>query len=182
MLEEINTLIKEKKFSPAPEGKKIMEMSVAANEAIAKLENEKMAEKMEYTISGRLGKALEKIFRPMGFDWKVSTATIGALAAKEVFVSQLGILYAEGEADEENIPLRKHLQENYTPLQGFCMMLFALLSIPCLATLAIMKKETNSWKMPIYAAIGFFLLAYISTTIVFQLGTLLRIGTKFVGF
>ena len=182
MLEEINTLIKEKKFSPTPEGKKIMEMSAAANDAIGKLENEKMAEKMEYTISGRLGKALEKIFRPMGFDWKVSTATIGALAAKEVFVSQLGILYAEGEADEENIPLRKHLQENYTPLQGFCMMLFALLSIPCLATLAIMKKETNSWKMPIYAAIGFFLLAYISTTIVFQLGTLLRIGTKFVGF
>ena len=182
MLEEINTLMEEKKFVPSSEGKKIMEISAVANEAIRKLENEKMAEKMEYTISGRLGKALEKVFRPMGFDWKISTATIGALAAKEVFVSQLGILYAEGEADEENIPLRKHLQENYTPLQGFCMMLFALLSIPCLATLAIMKKETNSWKMPIYAAIGFFLLAYISTMIVFQLGTLFRIGTKFVGF
>ena len=181
MLEEINTLIKEKKFSPTPEGKKIMEMSAVSNEAIRKLENEKMAEKMEYTISGRLGKALEKFFRPMGFDWKVSTATIGALAAKEVFVSQLGIIYAEGETDEESLPLRKHLQENYTPLQGFCMMLFALLSIPCLATLAVMKKETNSWKLPVYAAIGFFLLAYISTTLVFQIGTLLKIGTKMIG-
>ncbi|MBR2905289.1 MAG: ferrous iron transport protein B, partial [Lentisphaeria bacterium] len=94
MLEEINTLMEEKKFVPSSEGKKIMEISAVANEAIRKLENEKMAEKMEYTISGRLGKALEKVFRPMGFDWKISTATIGALAAKEVFVSQLGILYA----------------------------------------------------------------------------------------
>ena len=180
-LEELSTLIEEKKFILTPEWKNIMEKSMLSNKKIAKLENEKMAEKMEYTISGRLGKTLAKIFQPLGFDWKVCTATIGALAAKEVFVSQLGILYAEGETDEESLSLREHLQANYTPLQGFCMMLFTLLSIPCLATLVIMKKETHSWKLSAYAAVGYFLLAYVCTLIVFQAGTLLKFGTKMIG-
>ena len=66
-------------------------------DTVTKLENERQAEMMEYTISGRVGQALAPIFKPIGFDWKLTTASIGALAAKEVFVSQLGILYAEGE-------------------------------------------------------------------------------------
>ena len=85
----------------------------------------------------------------MGFDWKFSTATIGALAAKEVFVAQLGILHSRGEVDEETEKLRAVLRRHYTPLQAFCMMLFSLLSIPCLATLVIIKRELNSWKMAI---------------------------------
>ena len=152
-----------------------------AKESIAKLENERMAELMEYTISGRVGKTLEPFFAPIGFDWKLTTASIGALAAKEVFVSQLGILFAEGETDEESAPLREHLRESYTPLQGFCIMLFCLLSIPCLATLAIIRRELNSWKMPLIEAGALFLLAYITTLIVYQAGKLLEIGTKFLG-
>ena len=136
---------------------------------------------MEYTISGRIGKSLEIIFKPIGFDWKVTTASISALAAKEIFVSQLGILYAEGEVSEESIPLRTHLRQNYTPLQGFCIMLFCLLSIPCLATLAITRRELNSWKMAIFEAAGLFLLAYITTFIVYNIGLLLKIGTQLIG-
>ena len=118
----------------------------------------------------------------MGFDWKFSTATIGALAAKEVFVSQMGILYAEGgEVDEESATLRGKMVKNYTPLQAFCIMLFCLLSIPCLATLVIIRRELNSWKMAFIEAGALFLLAYISTFIVFQLGTLLKIGTQLLG-
>lgn len=150
------------------------------NDAIAALENEKQAEMMEHTISGRVGHALEPVFRPIGFDWKLTTATIGALAAKEVFVSQLGILYAEGEADEESVPLREQLIANYTPLQGFCIMLFCLLSIPCLATLAIIKRELNSWKMAAAEAGGLFLLAYVMTFIAYQLGSILQIGTNLI--
>lgn len=96
------------------------------------------------------------MFKPIGFDWKLATASIGALAAKEVFVSQLGILYAEGEADEESATLREKLAAAYTPLQGFCIMLFCLLSIPCLATLAIIKRELNSWRAPIFEAAMLF--------------------------
>ena len=147
------------------------------SDALAAVENERLAELMEFTASGRIGRALEPIFRPIGFDWKLTTASIGALAAKEVFVAQLGILYSEGEADEESVPLREQLRANYTPLQGFCIMLFCLLSIPCFATLAVIKRELNSWKAMFIEMVGLFLLAYILTMIVYQAGMLLHIGT-----
>ena len=150
-------------------------------ESAAALENARLAEQMEYSISGRVGHALEPFFRPIGFDWKLTTACIGALAAKEVFVSQLGILYAEGEADEESVPLREQLIRNYTPLQAFCIMLFCLLSVPCLATLAIIRREMNSWKMAVAEAGGLFALAYLVTLVVFQLSSLLGIGTSLIG-
>ena len=151
------------------------------DETVVALENAKQNETLEYTISGRAGKVLEPIFAPMGFDWKISTATIGALAAKEVFVAQMGILYSEGEADEESEGLRATLSKQYTPLQAFCMMLFALLSIPCLATLAIIKRELNSWKMAVMEGAGLFVLAWVITTIVYQVGSLLKIGTTIIG-
>ena len=151
------------------------------DETVVALENAKQNEELEYTISGRAGKFLEPVFAPMGFDWKISTATIGALAAKEVFVAQMGILYSEGEADEESEGLRATLSKTYTPLQAFCMMLFALLSIPCLATLAIIKRELNSWKMAVLEGAGLFVLAWVITTIVYQVGSLLKIGTTIIG-
>ena len=163
------------------EQQKIVSRMQHLDEQLASLKNEQRAESLEYTISGRVGKFLAPVFQPIGFDWKMTTAGIGALAAKEVFVSQLGILYAEGEADEESIPLRQQLIRHYTPLQGFCMMLFCLLSIPCFATLAIIRRELNSWKMMFAEAIGLFLLAYLTTMIVYQLGSLFHIGTKLLG-
>lgn len=158
-----------------------IQKSKALKEEVDALENARSAEKMEYTVSGRVGKALEPFFKPLGFDWKISTATIGALAAKEVFVAQMGILYSEGEADEESDSLRSQLVKNYTPLQAFCIMLFCLLSIPCLATLAIIRRELNSWKMAIFEAGGLFILAYVMTLITFQIGSLLQIGTRMIG-
>ena len=147
-------------------------------EAVTVLENAKAAEQMAYTVSGRVGRLLEPVFRPIGFDWRLATASIGALAAKEVFVSQLGILFAEGKADEESVPLRKHLIQNYTPLQGFCIMLFCLLTIPCLATLAVIRRELNSLKFAVAEGVGFFILAYVVTLIAYQGGMVLRIGTE----
>lgn len=177
-----NTFPEKKEFSQDYDAK-IAQLEKQGNsaEAIAGLENQKMAEKMEYTISGKVGKALEPFFAPIGFDWRLTTASIAALSAKEVFVSQLGILFAEGETDEESAPLRNQLRKVYTPLQGFCIMLFCLLSIPCLATLAVIRRELNSWKMPFIEAGALFLLAYIVTLIVYQTGRLLGIGTGLLG-
>ena len=149
-------------------------------EKIAALENQKSAESLEYTISGRVGRFLEPVFRPIGFDWKLTTASIGALAAKEVFVSQLGILYAEGETDEESESLRERLASNYTPLQGFCIMLFSLLSIPCFATLAIIRRELNSRKAALLEALVLFALAYVVTLIVYQTGVFFDLGNKLI--
>ncbi len=171
-----NTYPEKKVFSTDYETK-IAEVQKSGGDTSA-LENAQLSEQLEYTISGRVGKTLEPFFSPIGFDWKVTTATIGALAAKEVFVAQMGILYSEGEADEESEGLREQLKKNYTPLQAFCIMIFCLLSIPCLATLAIIKRELNSWKMAFVEAGALFTLAYVSTMIVYQLGKLLEIGTK----
>lgn len=164
----------------SPDQRAIVERSAKASEKADSLRFAREAERMEYTLSGRIGRFLEPVFKPLGFDWRVTTAAIGALAAKEVFVSQMGILYSVGAADEESAPLRQHLRENYTPLQAFCMMLFCLLSIPCLATLAIIRRELNSWKMVFAEAFGLFLLAYLVTLAVYQIGTLLQIGTRFL--
>ena len=116
----------------------------------------------------------------MGFDWKIGTAMIGAFAAKEVFVAQMGIVYSIEDADEESEPLRNQLRARYTPLTAFCIMLFSLISLPCMATLAITIRESGSWKWGIFQAVGLTIVAYVLTTIVYQLGTLLNIGTKLI--
>ena len=161
-------------------GKEKGEPEEKINGIIAALENEKSSEMLEYTASGRIGKFLEPMFSPIGFDWKLTTASIGALAAKEVFVSQLGILYAEGETDENSDTLRERLAKNYTPAQGFCIMLFSLMSIPCLATLAVMKRELNSWKLMLVEALALFAVAYAATAAVYQTCLLFGIGTKLI--
>ena len=143
---------------------------------ISSLENTKRSEMLEYTISGRVGRFLAPVFQPVGFDWKLATASIGALAAKEIFVSQLGILFAEGDVDEKSAALRERLAATYSRLQGFCIMLFCLLSIPCLATLAIIRRELNSTKLAVAEAAVLFVVAYTLTLIVYQLGSLFGIG------
>ena len=171
----------ENKVKLTSEQQSVIDAAQMLNDDVAALENEQAAEEMEYTISGRIGKVLEPIFRPLGFDWKIVTSSIAALAAKEIFVSQIGILYAEGEADEKSVSLREKLVKKYTPLQAFCIMLFSLLSIPCLATLAVIRRELNSWKMAFVEAGGLFLLAYTVTFVVYQVGSLLKIGTNLIG-
>lgn len=138
-------------------------------------EEQVMDVELRHSIAGRIGSAMEPVIRPMGFDDKIGTALIGALAAKEVFVSQLGIVYSIGEVDEESETLRQKLRENYTPLQGFCIMLFCLISAPCIATVAVCKRETNSWKWAIFQFSGLTVIAYVLTTIVYQIGSLLTV-------
>ena len=125
---------------------------------------------LRHSLAGRLGSALEPVIRPLGFDYRIGTALVGALAAKEVFVAQMGIVFSIGEADEESTPLRQKLKANYTPLQGFCIMLFCLISAPCVATVAVSRRETNSWRFALCQFVGLTLLAYVVTLIVYQCG------------
>ena len=97
---------------------------------------------------------------------------IGAFAAKEVFVAQMGIVYSLGEVGEDSDALRAKLQENYTPLVGFAIMIFALLSAPCMATFAIVKRESNSWKWAFFQFFGMTFVAYITTLLIYQIGRL----------
>ncbi len=139
-------------------------------------ENEVQEFEMSYSFAGRIGKSMEPVIRHIGFDWKIGTALIGAVAAKEVFVSQLGVVYSVGEADEESEPLRAKLQKAYNPLIGFCIMIFCLISAPCFATFAVTKKESGSYGWAFFQFFGLTLLAYICTFIIYQLGMFFKIG------
>ncbi len=127
--------------------------------------------KLAYSVIGRIGQAIAPALKPLGFDWKIGTALIGATAAKEVFVAQLGIIYAEGSTDEDTETLREKLQANYTPLTGFCIMLFCLIYAPCVATVVMTRHETNSWAWALFQFFGLTVLAYIVTFIVYQVGS-----------
>ncbi len=142
----------------------------------AAIDQARQAEELAYTVAGRVGSAIEPVLRPMGFDWKIGTALIGAFAAKEVFVAQLGIVYSVGEADEESDSLRNRLRESYSPLQAFCIMLFCLVSAPCMATIAVTKRESNSWGFALFQLGGLTALAWILTTAVYQVGSVFTTG------
>jgi len=145
----------------------------ATKSLLAGIDHAEAEAALEHSFVGRLGKAIEPALQPCGFDWKTSTAMIGAFAAKEVFVAQMGIVYSLGEQeDEQSESLREVLRANYTPLQGFCIMLFCLVSAPCIATIVITKRESNSWKWALFQLGGLTVLAWTLTTAVYQIGRL----------
>ena len=148
----------------------------ALAERLAEIDNRENEAALRNSFAGRIGQTLAPILKPMGFDWKIGTALIGAFAAKEVFVAQMGIVYAVGEADEESETLRAKLTRTYTPLIGFCIMLFCLISAPCMATIAITRRESNSWKWALFQLGGLTTLAYLVTTAVYQAGLLCGLG------
>lgn len=135
---------------------------------------EQSAVELSNTVSGKIGHAMEPVLKTMGFDYRIGTALIGAMAAKEVFVAQLGVIYSVGE--DSAVSLRERLRSNYTPLTGFCIMLFTLISMPCIATIVATRKESGSWGWALLQLGGLTLLAYIVTTATYQVGSLLGIG------
>ena len=115
--------------------------------------------------------------RPVGFDWKANTALIGAFAAKEVFVAQLGIIHSIGEGSDGRDALRTTLRREYTPLQALAMMLFCLISAPCVVTIVTTWRESGSWKWAALQLGGLTVLAYVVCLVVYQAGLLLNLGT-----
>lgn len=134
------------------------------------------SDQLAYSIVGRIGHAMEPVIRPMGFDWKIGTALVGAFAAKEVFVAQMGIVYAVGEGDHSSDALRDRLRTEYPPLVGFCILLFALIATPCMATVAIMRRESNSWRWAFVQFGSLTVIGYVLTTVAYQVGRFLGIG------
>ena len=128
---------------------------------------------LENSLLGKIGHGMEFFMAPCGFDWKVSTALVGAVVAKEIFVAQLGIIYSlgdQGNADDNS--LREKLQAAYSPLQAYCIMLFCLIAFPCVATVAVTKRESGSWLFAMFQLFSLTLLAWILTTAVYQVGSL----------
>ncbi|MGI5863860.1 MAG: ferrous iron transport protein B [Myxococcales bacterium] len=136
------------------------------------LAQRRRAEDLQASIAGRAGRALEPLFAPLGFDWKIVTAMLGAFAAKEVFVAQMGIVYAVGESDGGAESLREAIARDYDPLTGFGLMLFLLVATPCMATIAVTRRESGGWRWALLQLGGLTAIAYLLALLVQQVGRL----------
>lgn len=143
------------------------------------LEQFQQMRQREESILGRFGKAIEPAFAPAGFDWRLTTAVLAAFPAREVVVPAMGILFSEGgDVDEESEGLRATLAKAtwpdgrplITPWTAVSLMVFFALCCQCMATLAAMRRETGSWKWPLFAFVTMTGLAYVCAVAIYQLG------------
>jgi len=130
------------------------------------------AEALEYSAAGRVGRALEPVFRPLGYDWRIVTASLGAFAAKEVFVSQMSIVYALGE-DADPGDVGRQLRAHYPPYVGISLIIFLLVGTPCMSTVAVTRRETGAWRWALLQFGGLTALAYVLAMLSFNIGRLL---------
>lgn len=131
---------------------------------------ESVAEQQKNSYIGQIGKAIEPVIKPLGFDWKLGIGLISGVGAKELVVSTLGVLYTN-EGDVENVNLSNHIP--ITPLVALAYMLFVLIYFPCIATFAAIKQESGSWKWAIFTAGYTTGLAWLIAFTVFQIGSLI---------
>ena len=139
------------------------------------LETEIASYKLEHSFIGILGKSIEPAIAPLGFDWKIGIALISSFAAREVFVGTLATIYSVGNTREETLINRMKSERRpngellFDLPTGVSLMLFYAFALQCMSTLAIVKKETNSWKWPMIQLLSMTLIAYLSALIVYQI-------------
>lgn len=144
------------------------------NTALAEILQEKKAERAEKSYMGHIGKFLAPFFAPLGIDWRGSVALLSGFVAKEIVVSTMGVLYATGEEPEA---LQKVLPASgMTPLSAFAMMVFVLLYIPCLATVAAIRREAGSIRWMLISLVYSTMLAWVSAFTVYQGGRLIGLN------
>lgn len=143
-------------------------------------------QQQEQSIIGHIGKAIEPVFVPQGFNWKLDVSLVAGLGAKEIVASTIGVLYSDNSDYSENADYSDNAEtsENYqrlhqlmaadgiTPLTGYCYLLFVLLYFPCLATIVAIKNETGSWRWAVFAAVYTTVVAWFVSAAVFQIGQL----------
>ncbi len=149
--------------------RKQMLLERATNEEIASY-------KLENSYMGYMGKAIEPIVRPLGYDWKIGIAVLTSFAAREVFVGTLATIYSVGSDEEETIKNRMAAEVNpvtgkplFNLASGISLMLFYAFAMQCMSTLAIVKRETNTWKWPVLQLVIMSIFAYIVAFIAYQI-------------
>jgi ferrous iron transport protein B len=169
--------------SNGPEAYKNAQKNTIENSANKNLNeddlNQKIAAvKLENSYIGIMGKAVEPAIRPLGYDWKIGIALITSFAAREVFIGTLATIYSVGSDDEDTATIKEKMRSEVNletggsrfnfPV-GMSLMVFYAFAMQCMATFAIVKRETNSWKWPLIQLFGMALLAYVSSFIVYQI-------------
>lgn len=143
------------------------------------------SQQLANSYAGMLGHAIEPVIAPLGFDWKIGVALIASFAAREVVVSTLSIIYSVGkDADESSETLLSAIRNAkrddgsaaFTPLTAITLMVFFVLAMQCMSTMAVVRRETNSWKWPLFMVAYMTALAYVGALITYQGGKLLGFG------
>jgi ferrous iron transport protein B len=141
---------------------------------------------LQESFVGQAGRLIAPFIRPLGFDWKIGVGLVSSLIQREVFVSTMGTIYSiEHGIKHEETTLAERLRrqrdpvtglQSYTPLTGICIMVYYVLAMQCFSTVAVMRRETNGWKWPLFQVGYMTLLAYVVTFIVYQVGHFLGYG------
>jgi ferrous iron transport protein B len=142
------------------------------------VDNQVLAARNEYSFAGRMGHAMEPALRPLGFDWKMGVGLVGAFAARELFVSTMGITYAVGKVEDQTSTLSSAMQADryanghpvWTPLVAISLMVWFVFALQCMSTVAIARRETGGWRWPIFMLVYMNVLAYVACLIVYQVG------------
>jgi len=140
------------------------------------LEREHATEKLEHSFAGMMGHAIEPVIRPLGYDWKIGIALITSFAAREVFVGTMATLYSVGDTEAGKQTLHDKMKaakrEDGTPVYtlatGLSLLIFYVFAMQCMSTLAIVKRETRSWKYPAIQFIYMAAIAYLSALLIYQ--------------
>jgi len=149
----------------------------AIDENSADYENKLASYKLEHSYIGVMGRAIEPAISPLGFDWKIGIAIISSFAAREVFVGTLATIYSVGDA-EDTLTIKQKMasevnadtgEKQFSFPVGMSLLFFYAFALQCISTIAIVKRETNSWKWPILQLTGMGILAYISSFLIYNL-------------
>ncbi|MDB6015710.1 MAG: ferrous iron transporter FeoB, partial [Pedosphaera sp.] len=162
-------------------------ISSARSEKLAALDKAEIGDKLRYSFAGRMGRFVEPAIAPLGFDWKMGIGIITSFAAREVFVSTMSTVYNLGNAENSEAitpSLAKTLREQrhadgtlvYTTLTAVTLMVFYVFALQCVSTVAIVRRETNSWKWPVFQWLYMGALAWLLAFITYQGGRLLGLG------
>ncbi len=138
-------------------------------------------ENLQKSFAGMIGTTLEPVIKPLGYDWRIGIGLIGSFAAREVFVSTMNIVFNINEQNEHAEPLRAAFQEArwpderplFTPLSCLSLMVFYVFALQCIGTIAVVRRETNGWKWPLFQVFYLTALAYVLSFMVYQGGRLL---------
>jgi len=144
---------------------------------IEQLDKEHQTEKLESSYAGIIGKSMEPAIRPLGYDWKIGIALVTSFAAREVFVGTMATLYSVGDSDDGSLLLKEKMKAAVRPdgspvftlATGLSLMIFYVFAMQCMSTLAVVKRETRSWKWPIIQLVYMTALAYVMSWLVYQL-------------
>ena len=171
----------------APLEARLVAATAARDSAAARgLERDLAGVRLEHSYAGSVGRAIEPLIAPLGFDWRIGIGLVTSLAAREVMVSTMATVFHLSDGDDDTRSLREQLRKAvdprtgkraYSPLIGISLMVFYVLACQCMSTVAVVRRETNSWRWPIFMLVMMNSLAWLASFAVYQTGRALGLGS-----